>query len=145
MACCKKTKSCAKPVTVLTDAQKPFPRVCAHRGFKSVAPDNSFPAFATAVSLGADEIEFGLWYTADEVVACVAEPDISLISNGTGMVWDLTFDDLQKYDFGSIFSKEYAGLTPMTFEVSMVMSLIIPILSVPFRSMRARYELSAFS
>ena len=116
MACCKKTKSCAKPVTVLTDAQKPFPRVCAHRGFKSVAPDNSFPAFATAVSLGADEIEFGLWYTADGVVACVAEPDISLISNGTGMVWDLTFDDLQKYDFGSIFSKEYAGLTPMTFE-----------------------------
>ena len=114
MRSCKKAK--AVTVTVPTDAEKAFPRVCAHRGFKSVAPDNSFPAFATAVSLGADEIEFGLWYTADNVVTCLAEPDISLISNGTGMVWDLTFADLQNYDFGSVFSKEYAGLTPMTFE-----------------------------
>ncbi len=118
MSCCKKINSCSKKteLTALTDAQKSFPRVCAHRGFKSVAPDNSMPAFAAAVALGADEIEFGLWYTADKVVACVAEPDISLISNGTGMVWDLTFADLQTHDFGSVFSKEYAGLTPMTFE-----------------------------
>lgn len=118
MSCCKKTKICTEKTAsaALMDAQKPFPRVCAHRGFKSVAPDNSMPAFAAAVALGADEIEFGLWYTADEIVACVAEPDISLISNGTGMVWEMTFADLQKYDFGSVFSKEYAGLTPMTLE-----------------------------
>ena len=35
-------------------------KFCAHRGFNAVAPDNSLPAFAAAVALGADEIDFDL-------------------------------------------------------------------------------------
>ena len=48
-----------------------YPSLCAHRGFSSVAPENSMPAFGAAVALGAEEIEFDLWSTKDGVlVSC---------------------------------------------------------------------------
>ena len=45
------------------DAEMPYPRICAHRGFNTVAPENSLPAWGAAIALGADEIEFDLWET----------------------------------------------------------------------------------
>ena len=51
--------------TVLPDALMPYPRVCAHRGFNTVAPENSLPAYGAAVALGAQEIELDLRETAD--------------------------------------------------------------------------------
>ena len=30
----------------------PYPRVCAHRGFNTIAPENSLPAFGAAVAMG---------------------------------------------------------------------------------------------
>ncbi len=100
----------------LPDRWAKFPRVCAHRGFKSVAPDNSMVALGAAVSVGADEIEFGLWLTKDGEVVCVAEPDMALVSNGSGMVWDLTLAEIKTLDFGSGFAPAFAGMTAATFE-----------------------------
>lgn len=34
------------------DRDMPYPRICAHRGFNYVAPENSLPAFGAAVALG---------------------------------------------------------------------------------------------
>ena len=48
-----------------TDATMPYPRVCAHRGFNTIAPENSLPAYGAAVAMGAEEIEFDLWFTKD--------------------------------------------------------------------------------
>ena len=31
---------------------------CAHRGVSALMPENTLPAFAAALALGADEIEF---------------------------------------------------------------------------------------
>ena len=36
-------------------------RLCAHRGFCTIAPENGMAAFGAAVALGASEIEFDLW------------------------------------------------------------------------------------
>ena len=47
------------------DEIMPYPRVCAHRGFNTVAPENSLPAFGAAVAMGAEEIEFDLWFTKE--------------------------------------------------------------------------------
>jgi len=49
--------SCVKP----DEDAMPYPRVCAHRGFNTIAPENSMPAFGAAIALGAEEIEFDLW------------------------------------------------------------------------------------
>ena len=48
---------------VRPDESMPYPRFCAHRGFNTIAPENSMPAFGAAVAMGAEEIEFDLWVT----------------------------------------------------------------------------------
>ncbi|MBQ8005537.1 MAG: hypothetical protein IJ303_04420 [Clostridia bacterium] len=47
------------------DKDMPYPRICAHRGFNTVAPQNTMPAFAASIALCAEEIEFDIWSTKD--------------------------------------------------------------------------------
>lgn len=98
------------------DKLMPYPRVCAHRGFNTIAPENSMPAFGAAVAMGAEEIEFDLWWTKDGEIVSIHDSNLERVSNGTGYVYDHTLEELQQLDFGSKFSKEYAGLQILTFE-----------------------------
>ena len=41
-------------------------KFCAHRGLSKLMPENTLPAFAAALSLGADEIEFDIRLTKDQ-------------------------------------------------------------------------------
>ena len=98
------------------DKYMPYPRVCAHRGMNTTAPENTMPAFGMAVALGAEEIEFDLWPTVDgEIVSC-HDPDLDRVSTGTGRVVDYTYDELLKFDFGVKYSEKYKGLKIVTFE-----------------------------
>lgn len=93
-----------------------YPRICAHRGFSTVAPENSMPAFGAAISLGAEEIEFDLWETKDgEIVSC-HDDKLDRVSNGTGLIYEHTLKELRSLDFGEKFSKAYKGLKIVTFE-----------------------------
>ena len=98
------------------DEVLPYPRVCAHRGFNTVAPENSLAAFGAAVAMGAEEIEFDLWLTKDGEVVSIHDPTLDRVSNGTGKVWEHTLAELRELDFGSKHSKEFAGLKIPTFE-----------------------------
>jgi len=94
----------------------PYPRICAHRGFSTVAPENSMPAFGAAVAMGAQEIEFDLWPTKDgEIVSC-HDDTLDRVSNGTGKIYAHTLAQLQRLDFGSKFSPRFAGLRVVRFE-----------------------------
>lgn len=86
------------------DKIMPYPRVCAHRGFCAAAPENSLPAFGAAVALGADEIELDLWYTKDGELVLTHDRDLSRTSDGSGFVYDCTYEQLLKPDFGTKFS-----------------------------------------
>ena len=48
-------------------------RLCAHRGFSTIAPENGMAAFGAAVALGASEIEFDLWWTKDGEIVRLSE------------------------------------------------------------------------
>lgn len=93
-----------------------YPRVCAHRGFSVVAPENSMPAFGAAVALGAEEIEFDLWPTADGEIVSIHDRSLDRVSNGTGLVTQHTFEELSRLDFGSRFSERFQGLQIVRFE-----------------------------
>ncbi len=101
---------------VRDDRRMKYPRVCAHRGFNTVAPENSLPAFGAAVSMGADEIELDLWETADGEIVSVHDHVLDRVSDGTGYVWEHTLDELKKLDFGIKYSAEFEGLKIPTFE-----------------------------
>ncbi len=94
----------------------PYPRVCAHRGFNSIAPENSLPAFGAAVALGAEEIEFDIWATRDGELVSIHDSVLDSVSNGTGRVWDYTYEELLRLDFGAKTAPEFTGLRIVRFE-----------------------------
>ena len=98
------------------DAVMPYPRLCAHRGFSTVAPENTMPAFGAAVALGAEEIEFDLWSTADGVLVSCHDDTLDRVSNGHGKIYDHTYDELLKLDFGIKSPERFSGLKITTFE-----------------------------
>ena len=101
---------------IMNEEQMPYPRVCAHRGFNTVAPENSMPAFGAAVALGAQEIEFDLWPTADgEIVSC-HDATLERVSDGCGKVYEHTYEELKPLDFGAKFGEKFRGLRIVRFE-----------------------------
>lgn len=98
------------------DKYMKYPRVCAHRGFNTIAPENSLPAFGAAVSLGAEEIEFDLWQTKDGVLVSMHDEKLDRTSDGVGNISDYTYQQLLEFDFGAKYSQEFNGLKILTFE-----------------------------
>lgn len=94
----------------------PYPRICAHRGFSTVAPENSMPAFGAAVALGAKEIEFDLWPTRDGVIVSCHDDTLERVSDGQGLIYECTYEELKKLDFGVKFGNKFQGLPIVTFE-----------------------------
>ena len=93
-----------------------YPRVCAHRGFSAVAPENTMPAFGAAIALGAQEIEFELWPTKDgEIVSC-HDATLDRVSTGTGSILNHTYEELTKFDFGVKYDEKFKGLGIVRFE-----------------------------
>lgn len=101
---------------VMPDDRMPYPRICAHRGFNTIAPENSMPAFGAAVAMGAEEIEFDLWATKDgEIVSC-HDSTLDRVSDGTGKICDYTYEELLNFDFGIKYSEKFKGLQILKFE-----------------------------
>ena len=101
---------------VRPDVIMPYPRICAHRGFNSVAPENSLPAFGAAVALGAKEIEFDLWETVDGKIVSLHDSTLDRVSDGHGYVYEKTYDELLALDFGAKHGERFTGLKIVTFE-----------------------------
>lgn len=99
---------------VPSEDEMPFPRICAHRGFNTVAPENSMPAFGAAVALGAEEIEFDLWSTTDgELVSC-HDRTLERVSDGIGNIDSYSLAELRKLNFGG--EDAFSGLEIVRFE-----------------------------
>jgi glycerophosphoryl diester phosphodiesterase len=98
------------------DEIMPYPRTCAHRGFNSIAPENSLAAFGAAVAMGAEEIEFDLWFTKDGEVVSIHDSTLERVSNGFGNVWDHTLKELRELDFGAKHGEAFKGMRIPTFE-----------------------------
>ena len=106
----------AGPAIVRDDGLMPYPRVCAHRGFSTIAPENSLPAFGAAVAMGAEEIEFDLWPTKDGEIISLHDATLERVSTGEGKVWDHTLKELQEYDFGVRTGEAFRGMRILRFE-----------------------------
>ena len=98
------------------DKTMKYPRICAHRGFSAALPENSLAAFGAAVAMGADEIEFDLWPTADGEIVSFHDSELSRVTTGSGRIYEHTLSELQSVDFGVKFSESFKGLSVVTFE-----------------------------
>ncbi|MCP4643469.1 MAG: hypothetical protein GY851_23680 [bacterium] len=84
-------------------------KACAHRGDGKAAPENTVPAFRSAVEKGTDQIEFDVYLSKDGHPVVIHDTKVDRTTNGTGNVTDLTFDELRALDAGSWFAPEFAG------------------------------------
>ncbi len=124
-----------------TDTVMHYPRICAHRGFNTVAPENSMPAFGAAVAMGADEIEFDLWSTADGVIVSLHDDTLNRVSTGFGKVYEHTYEELLQYDFGIKHGEKFRGLKIVTFEEILKKFSCHVIMNIHIKDGRNREEL----
>lgn len=80
-----------------------------HRGYNTVAPENTLPAFQLSKHMGFDYVETDIEFTSDNVPVLLHDLTINRTSNGTGAINSLTFNQVRQYDFGSWKNSIYAG------------------------------------
>eukprot|EP01114_Cavostelium_apophysatum_P013835 TRINITY_DN3445_c0_g1_i2.p1 TRINITY_DN3445_c0_g1~~TRINITY_DN3445_c0_g1_i2.p1 ORF type:complete len:331 (-),score=32.66 TRINITY_DN3445_c0_g1_i2:34-1026(-) len=80
------------------------PVVIAHRGSRGILPENTMYAFANSVLLGTDILEFDVRLTKDDQLVIIHDQTVDRTTNGTGMVRDLTLQQLKELDAAHQFS-----------------------------------------
>lgn len=63
----------------------------------AAAPDNSLPALGAAIALEVDEIELDVLPTKDGKLISMHDRNLELISDGHGMEYDFTPEQLFRY------------------------------------------------
>jgi len=84
-------------------------RASAHRGDCKSAPENTLPAFESAVRKRAHQIEFDVRFSKDRHLVIIHDSTVDRTTNGKGAVADLSFEELRRLDAGSWFSPRYSG------------------------------------
>jgi len=74
--------------------------VIAHRGGRSLGPENTLYTFKRAVELGTDVLEMDLQTTSDGALVILHDREVDRTTNGKGAVDSFTLSDLQKLDAG---------------------------------------------
>ncbi|MEJ2706784.1 MAG: glycerophosphodiester phosphodiesterase [Anaerolineales bacterium] len=87
------------------------PLVIACRGDRENAPENTLPAFESAISKGADGIELDVHFSADKKLVVHHFYNLGSTDNGQGMVSETPLIELQALDSGSWFDEKYAGVS----------------------------------
>lgn len=84
-------------------------RVIAHRGFSGNAPENTLAAIREAIVVGADMVEIDVTLSSDGKIVVIHDETLDRTTNGTGLVSEQAFADLEKLDAGSWFGPRFAG------------------------------------
>lgn len=87
-------------------------KIIAHRGANKKAPQNTLPAFITAINEGTDGFETDVHLTKDGIPVICHNYTIDATSDGRGEVTSYKLDELKQFDFGSYFSEDFKG-TPL--------------------------------
>ncbi|WP_454164089.1 glycerophosphodiester phosphodiesterase family protein [Gordonia iterans] len=77
------------------------PAVVAHRGSSADHAEHTLAAYEAALHEGADGLECDVRLTADHQLVCIHDRTIERISDGTGVVSEMTLAQLREHDFGT--------------------------------------------
>ena len=84
-----------------------FPRIYAHRGASSLAPENTIASFSKAWEVGATWFEFDVDVIADGTLIVIHDYTLDRTTSGEGGYYGLTYSDIRKLDAGRWFSDTY--------------------------------------
>ncbi|MBE1553676.1 glycerophosphodiester phosphodiesterase [Sporosarcina limicola] len=83
--------------------------IYAHRGSSGTHPENTLSAFKEAARLPIYGVEFDVHMTKDGELIVIHDESIDRTSNGSGLVKDMTLEELKTFDYGAWFSVEFEG------------------------------------
>ena len=95
----------------------------AHRGGGLLAPEETIVAFQNAIDIGTDVLEMDVHATVDGVIVLCHDATIDRTTNGTGMIKEITFKELQGFDAGYRYTPDGGATYPYRGQ-----GLIIPAL-----------------
>ncbi len=87
--------------------------VIAHRGGRSLGPENTLYTFKRAVELGTDVLEMDLQTTSDGALVILHDRKVDRTTNGKGAVDSFTLSELKKLDAGYRWSPDHSMSYPL--------------------------------
>jgi glycerophosphoryl diester phosphodiesterase len=87
----------------------PYPRVIAHRGGGTLAPENTIAAIEIGRSFGFAAIEIDAMLARDGVPVLMHDATVDRTTDGKGPVGALTAEELERLDAGRWFAARYRG------------------------------------
>lgn len=87
----------------------PYPRVVAHRGGGTLAPENTLAGIRTGANLGLKMIEFDAKLSADNVVFLLHDDNVDRTSDGQGPAAQMDYAAIERLDAGSWFGAAFKG------------------------------------
>lgn len=93
----------------------PYPKIIAHRGGGSLAPENTLAAIRKGAELKFGGVEFDVQLAACSTPILMHDETLERTTNGSGNVSEKTYEDILKLDAGSRFSKKFRGEPVPTF------------------------------
>lgn len=89
--------------------------VAAHRGNSKYFPENTMVSFRSAVSLDPDMLEIDIHMTKDGEIIMMHDHTVDRTTNGTGLISQLTLEEIRALDAGSWKDESFKGEKVPTF------------------------------
>ncbi len=94
----------------------PYPKIIAHRGGGTLAPENTLAALRCGLAYGFRAVEFDVMLSKDGIGMVLHDPELGRTVRGMGHVSDHSASELAAMDAGSWFSAQFKDETVPTFE-----------------------------
>lgn len=90
-------------------ARWPYPRILAHRGGGTLAPENTLAAIRLGASLGFQGVEFDVMLAGDGTPVLVHDERLERTTNGKGSVARTPYAEIARLDAGSWCGERWRG------------------------------------
>lgn len=105
------------------------PVVIAHQGGDGLWPSNTLFAFERAAAMGVDVLEMDVHATADGAIVVSHDETVDRLTDGSGLIKEMTLEEVQALDAGYRWNKDPAASYPYRG-----MGLTIPTLEAVFEA-----------
>lgn len=91
-------------------------KVIGHRGAAAYAPENTLEGIHTAADMGVEWVELDVKLTRDDVPIIFHDDTLERTTNGSGLVAELTYEEIQQFECGSWYGESFTGIKIPTLE-----------------------------
>ena len=82
-----------------------LPKLIGHRGVKDLKPENTLQSISKAFDLGLKCVEVDVKISKDNIPLLLHDDTLNRTTNGSGLVCDYKFDEINQLDAGYYFYK----------------------------------------